>query len=189
MPGKARKSTLLVVTFVSILLLSACSEDRSNLLPGDTAAQLDANLALVQQLNRDGDCFGALNAAEEVRNQVEALGSDVDPTLRRNLLDGVTQLQIKVQDNCVEADSVPTTEPVVPETPADTGPTEPTPDQNTTGSTGPTGDTGATQPAPTPEPDPAPAPDPAPPPTPTPPDNGSGGVGPSTGGVSPRGGG
>jgi hypothetical protein len=190
MPGKPSKSTLLIVIFASILLLAGCSEDRSNLLPGDIAAQLDANLVLVEQLHRDGDCFGALNAAEEVRNQVETLGSDVDPTLRRNLLDGVTELQIKVQDNCVEADSAPTTEPVTPETPEDTGTVEPPADQNATGATGATGDTGATTP-PSPEPEPAPAPDPAPTPnpTPTPPDNGSGGVGPSTGGMSPRDGG
>jgi len=177
MPGKARKSTLLIAAIASIALLSGCGEDRSNLLPGDTARQIDANLGLVEQLVRDGICFEALNAAEEVRNEVEALGSDVDSTLRRNLLDGVTQLQIKVQDNCVEADSAPTVEPVAPgTTPQDTTPVEPVPGQSVTGATGATG--GGTQV----QPDPAPAPAPTPNPTPTPPDNGSGGVGPPTGG-------
>jgi hypothetical protein len=190
MPGKASKATLLIISLASLLLFSGCSEDRSNLLPADTAAQFDANLVLVQQLSRDGDCFGALNAAEEVRNEVEALGRDVDPTLRRNLLDGVTQLQIITQETCVEADSASTVEPVLPETPQDSGVSEPEPEPNATGSTGATGATGATdQPAPAPETDPAPTPDPAPAPTPTPPDTGSGGVGPSTGGMSPRGGG
>lgn len=177
MPGKARKSALLLAAIASIALVSGCGEDRSNLLPGDTAQQIDANLGLVEQLVRDGNCFEALNAAEEVRNEVEALGSNVDPTLRRNLLDGVTQLQIKVQDNCVETDSVPTLDPAAPgTTPRDTTAVEPAPGQNVTGATGETG--GGTQAQPEPAPEPAPTPNP----TPGPPDNGSGGVGPPTGG-------
>jgi hypothetical protein len=183
MPGKPRKTAFFPAAIAAIALLAGCGEDRSNLVPTDTAAQIDANLVLVGQLVRDGNCFEALNAAEEVRSEVEALGNDVDSTLRRNLLDGVTQLQIKVQDNCVEADSEPV-EPVVPEvTPEDTEPLEPATDQNVTGDTGATGDTGGTAPAP--EPQPAPEPEPAPEPTPTPPDNGSGGVGPTTGGIVP----
>lgn len=186
MPEKARKSALLLAAITTIALLAGCGEDRSNLVPGDAAAQIDANLVLVGQLVRDGNCFEALNAAEEVRSEVEALGSSVDSTLRRNLLDGVTQLQIKVQDNCVEADTEPVVEPLLPEvTPEEPEPVEPDPGQN---ETGPTGDTGGVTP-PEPEPEPVPEPEPAPEPTPTPPDNGSGGVGPSGGGVSPRTGG
>jgi hypothetical protein len=182
MPEKARKPSFLLAVITSIALLTGCGEDRSNLVPGDTAAQIDANLVLVGELVRDGNCFEALNAAEEVRSEVEALGSDVDSTLRRNLLDGVTQLQIKVQDNCVQADSEPEVEPLVPEvTPEDTVEPEPGPEQNATGATGATGDTAGVTP-PQPEPEPAPTPEP----TPTPPDNGSGGVGPPTGGgISP----
>lgn len=175
MPSTVRKSALLLATIASIAIFSGCGEDRSNLLPGDTAAQIDANLALVEQLVEDGNCFEALNAAEEVRTEVEALGDGVDSTLRRNLLDGVTELQIKVQDTCVEADTEPTPEPVSPEPPTDgTEPVDPDGDQNVTGATGDTGTD--PQPQPAPEPTPTPTPDPAPP------DNGSGGVGPSTGG-------
>jgi len=178
MPGKARKSALLLAVITSIALLSGCGEDRSNLIPGDTAEQIDADLVLVGQLFRDGQCFEALKASEEVRSEVEALGSDVDSTLRRNLLDGVTQLQIKVQDDCVQADSEPEAEPLVPEVaPEDTGQPESGAGQNATGTDGATGDTGDVTPS-----EPEPSPEPEPEPTPTPPDDGSGGVGPPTGG-------
>jgi hypothetical protein len=182
MPAKARKSTLLLAAVASIALLTGCGEDRSNLVPADASAQIDADLVLVGKLVRDGNCFEALSATQEVFDEVEALGNNVDGTLRRNLLDGVTQLQIKVQDNCEEADSVVPAEPVEPVTPpADTP--EPAPEENATGTTGSTGATGTTEPTTQPQPEPAPEPAPTPTPPTTPPDNGSGGVGPQTGGV------
>jgi hypothetical protein len=189
MPGKARKRSFLLAAITLVAVLAAgCGEDRSNLIPGDTAAEIDANLVLVGQLVREGDCFEALRASEEVRDEVEALGTDVDPTLRRSLLDGVTQLQIKVQDDCVQADTAPDVEPSVPEAPPeDSESPETGPGQNATGPNGDNG--GANQPQPDPQPEPEPAPRPQPEPTPeppTPPDDGSGGVGPpGGGGVSP----
>lgn len=167
---------------VSIAALTGCGEDRSNLVPDAAAKQIDSDLERVKQLVKDGDCFEALDVAEGVRDEVEALGSDVDETLRLNLLDGVTRLQIKVQDNCEEADGEPTAVTTAPDAPADDTDTS----QNTTSpvNQGPT-DTAAPQ-----EPEPTSPPAPAPTPTPTPPNNGSGGVSPpSSGGVAPPSGG
>jgi hypothetical protein len=176
MPAITLNLTLLLAAIASIGFATGCGEDRSNLVPGDTARQIDADLEQVKQLVRDGNCFEALATAEEVREVVESLGSEVDPTLRLNLLDGVTRLQIKVQDNCEEADSEPAVEVLRPDLPAeDTGAVEPEP-------TSPTGQAG-TGTTPTPEPTPEPAPVPVP--TPVPPDNGSGGVSPPTGGIAP----
>ena len=176
MPPKARNTTICLLATAAILAISGCSEDRSNLLPRATAERINSDLDEVRSLVRQGNCFDALFKAEEVRSEVEALGSGVDRVLRRNLIDGVTELQITVQDTCVEADTDPV-EPVTPE--PVTGDTT-IPDEGTTGTTGGTGDSGPTgdtgggggQPGPEPEPDP-------------PVDNGSGGVGPGTGGVGP----
>ncbi len=181
MPPKARKTILCLLASAAILAISGCGEERSNLLPPDTAERIDENLTEVRMLAREGNCFEALAAAEEVRTEVEALGSDVDDVLRRNLIDGVTELQITVQDTCVEADLDPV-EPVTPEPPVEEAPA---PDEGASGPTGNTGDTGdaedtgttgggGNQPEPQPEPEPEP-----------PVDNGSGGVGPGTGGAGP----
>lgn len=178
---KSRKTTLCVIATAVVLSLAGCGEDRSNLLPPDTAERIDSNLDQVRSLVREGNCFEALAAAEEVRSEVEALGSGVDDTLRRNLIDGVTELQIMVQDNCVEAD----TDPVEPVTPEPVPEEVPVPEEESTGSTGDTGSAGTTDGGDT-QPDPAPEPQPQPEPQPdTPPDDGSGGVGPSTGGARP----
>jgi len=175
MPTKARKSTFCLLATVALLLLSGCSEDRSNLLPTDTAERIDSSLDQVPVLVRQGQCFDALEAAQEVRTEVEALGSDVDEVLRRNLIDGVTELQITVQDNCDEAD----TDPVEPVTSEPAPEATPIPEDDTSGTTGGTGTTGGgdTQPEPAPEPEPQPDPPPV--------DNGSGGVGPQSGGARP----
>jgi hypothetical protein len=182
MPSPHRRTALCLIAIAVALATSGCGEDRSNLLPGDTASRIESNLDRVQSLVREGRCFDALDAAEEVRNDVEALGNNVDSSLRLTLLDGVTQLQITVQSTCVEADTDPTVTEPVPEAPETV---DPQPQDGTTGSTGPAGETGATGDAndggTTPEPAPKPAPEPKPKPDPVPPDNDSGGVSPSAG--------
>jgi hypothetical protein len=180
MSTKTRKAALFLIVIVAILAVSGCGEDRSNLLPKSTATQIESDLDLVRSLFREGECFKALATAEGVRNEVEALGGDVDNVLRRNLLDGVTQLQINVQDDCVQVEADPT-EAVVPE-PLPEEPANPSsgPEEDAAGTTGATGDTGGTGnngSRPEPGPEPKPIPDPKPPV-----DNGSGGVGPSAGG-------
>lgn len=177
---KTRKAAVATIAVVVLMVAAGCGEDRSNLLPRDTAQEIDAKLDEVRSLVREGNCFEALAAAEEVRTEVEALGSGVDNTLQRTLIDGVTQLQVTVQEDCVEADTAP---PVAVTPEPEPEPSEPVEPQNgggatgETGASGPTGGGGGGGGGNQTDPDPQPEPEPTPPP-----DNGSGGVGPPTGG-------
>ncbi len=180
MPSKARNAAVLLIAAIAILAASGCGEDRSNLLPVGTSERIENNLDQVRSLSGEGKCFQALAVAEQVRDEVESLGAGVDDVLKRNLLDGVTQLQITVQEECEQVDLDPA-EAVVPELlPEDPTVNAPEPEQGATGDSGTTGPTGGggNDPDSTPEPEPNPDPDP-------PVDNGSGGVGPGTGGVGP----
>lgn len=189
------KTVKTIVVSVLLALVAAgasgCGEDRSNLLPTETATQIEESLTGIQVLART-DCFRALKATKAVQKQVEGLPTSVDPNLKRSLVDGVVALQVLLSDanKCGATDT--TTEPTTPGT--DTGTT-------------PTGDTGVTTPEvtkpkkekdtgkkepeakpekpaptpkPTPEPDPAPTPE-TPPSTDPPVD-----PGPGSGGISPN---
>jgi len=80
--------------------LAACGGEDAKLLPGSTAAEIDANLDTVRQLASEGECVGAADAADQVRAQVEAL-SDVDPKLKQALERGATRLD-EVVATCEE---------------------------------------------------------------------------------------
>lgn len=95
--------------------LSACGGD-AQLLPGETAKQITANLDTVKQLAEKDDCVGAEDAAEQVSLQVDELRG-VDPKLQEALRAGATRLN-EVVANC--------TPPVVEETVEET--TTPTPE-------------------------------------------------------------
>lgn len=154
-----------------LVVIAGCGTDRSNLLSSETAAGLEAEIDQIETLVAAGECFDALDLAEGARIEVEGLRGEIDDRLRRALLDGLTQLQVVIQDECaVEAAG----EVVVEEDPAptETGGTEPEQDQQG-------GDQGGDRPRPAPEPEPEPTP------APTPPD--SGGV--SPGGTTPAPGG
>jgi hypothetical protein len=194
MPKLLRIAFALLLAAFLLAVPAGCGEDRSNLLPGDTTEEILANLDQVEALVEQGECFEALDAAEAVRGQVEALDRGVDEDLRRTLLDGVTQLQITIQDTC-DTEATTDAEPVEPD-PVELEPVDPVEPDPAGGATGDTGGNqgndqqgggnqqgggGNQQPQrPTPTPTPEPTPEPTPPPAPTPPD--SGGVGPSNGG-------
>ncbi len=205
-PPRSTRTRLRTFVAASAVILTAgvasgCGEDRSNLLPGDTANEISSNLDRVRQLAGSGDCFGALTAAQEVTRQVEGLGAGVDRRLKRSLRDGVTQLVLTVQENCEATEGTVTEEPAeVPETTTTgptgdtgTGETEETPE---TGGTGPTDRQPEDQPGNSGNPggdqgnDPG-GNQPATPPSngggngTTPGGSGTGGVGPGTGGVGP----
>ena len=72
----------------ALALVSCGSSDSDNLLPGDTASEIVANLDQVKELNADGHCTEAESAVDEVRIQVTELPSSVDPRLRRALAEG-----------------------------------------------------------------------------------------------------
>lgn len=195
-PGRGLLAALFTCLALTPFLLG-CGEDRSNLIPPETAESLLQKLNEVDRLVAEGQCFEAKEVAASAQNEVEQLDADVDPELKRSLADGVTQLQVYVGDpeKCTEAETV------IEEAPEET-------DQDETGTEGTTGETGTTdsetdtdqdtttedddreqtrpetrQP-PNRPPTPAPAPTPPPvtptnPTTPTPPSGpGSGGLGP-----------
>lgn len=192
-----RLTVISLVLIPAFAVFSGCAEDRGNLVPEQTAAEIAADIDEVQSLVDSGECFAADIAAERARSRVEALGSDVDRELKKNLIDGVTQLQVTVKERCEQDESVTGT--VAPE--GTTGTTDLAAPSGTTdrgqgsgdesgkgnekgkGGNSEGGDNGGNPaPDPDPQPDPGPTdPDPNPQP-PTDPDNGSGGVGPSTGG-------
>lgn len=107
---------LLTVFPLAILLaagLAACGAEDAQLLPGETAREITANLNTVQRLADEGDCVGAESAALQVQAQVEALGG-VDAKLKQALGRGAQRLN-EVVATCVPASSEETVEEIVPE--------------------------------------------------------------------------
>ncbi len=92
------------------LTLVACGGEDAQLLPGETAREITANLDTVQQLSDEGDCVGAESAAQQVGEQIEAL-QGVDRKLKRALEDGAARLE-EVISGCEES----TTEAIAPAT-------------------------------------------------------------------------
>jgi hypothetical protein len=88
--------------------LASCGGGDADLLPGDTAREITANLDAVEDLANSGDCAGAQSAAQQVRDQIEALGG-VDGQLKQALRDGADRLN-EVVESCVET----TTEAISP---------------------------------------------------------------------------
>lgn len=76
---------------------AGCGEEDAQLLPGETAREITANLNSVQLLADEGDCVGAQSAALQVSEQVEALGA-VDPKLKQALREGAARLNAVVAD-------------------------------------------------------------------------------------------
>lgn len=175
---RALKRTLAVALVAALpLVLAGCQEDRSNLLPEDSTERIESEISKIRTQVGEGLCFEALRAAKNIEEEINALGPAIDPNLLTTLRDGVTQLQIKIQDECDPAVADEVLEPVeeveqVEEVVPPSGATTPAPD----GEGGQGGD------GQQPQPEPAPEPTPTPTPTPTPPPDNSGGVSPSASG-------
>lgn len=86
--------------------ISACGEENTQLLPGETAREITANLNSVQLLADEGDCIGAESAALQVSEQVEAVG-EVDPKLKQALREGATRLNEVVAGCDEELEAIP----------------------------------------------------------------------------------
>jgi hypothetical protein len=111
--GRLSASLLaLFLASATALGLVACgSSGSADLLPGKTAGEITENLDAVKELSGEGECIGAENEAQEVSNQVDALGG-VDKDLKRALREGAERLAQVVED-CEEAPEVEETSPAI----------------------------------------------------------------------------
>lgn len=91
---------LLAATLLALALPACGSGGEAELLPGETAEQIKANLGLVEELVAAGDCVGAENAAAAVSDQVAAL-EGVDAELVTALEQGAARLN-EVVGECDE---------------------------------------------------------------------------------------
>jgi hypothetical protein len=87
-------------TAAAFWTVSCGGGEDAKLLPGTTAREITENLDRVKQFASAGDCVGAADAAQEVSNQVEALGG-VDAKLKEALQRGAGRLD-EVVTTCDE---------------------------------------------------------------------------------------
>jgi hypothetical protein len=116
MPRLALPSLAVGFTAAAALALVACGGEDAQLLPGETAREITANLDTVQQLADEGDCLGAESAAQQVGEQIETL-KGVDDKLKRALESGAVRLE-EVIAGCEESSTeaiAPATIPAEPE--------------------------------------------------------------------------
>jgi hypothetical protein len=106
MPRAVASLLALALAGAAAIALSACGEEDAQLLPGETAREITANLDSVQLLADEGDCVGAESAALQVSEQVEALG-EVDPKLKQALEEGTARLNEVVAGCEEELEAIP----------------------------------------------------------------------------------
>jgi outer membrane biosynthesis protein TonB len=112
--GRSRALPIVLSLAIAAALgLVACgSGSDADLLPGDTASEINSNLDQVEQLANEGDCLGASDAAQAVSLQVEEL-SGVDAKLKQALQEGATRLNEVVagcEEAAIEEETVPSIE-------------------------------------------------------------------------------
>ncbi len=92
---------VLALGAVAAMALTSCgSGGGAELLPGDTAKEINSNLDQVKTLAEEGECIGAEDAARQVSAQVDALGG-VDKRLKQALREGAARLN-EVVAGCEE---------------------------------------------------------------------------------------
>jgi outer membrane biosynthesis protein TonB len=114
-------SIALAFAVAAAATLSACGSEKADLLPGETASEINANLDLVETLVDEGDCVGAANAATAVGEQVEAL-TGVNEELKEALTKGANRLNeviVECDEAVEEEDTTETVEPDEEEREAD----------------------------------------------------------------------
>jgi hypothetical protein len=95
----------LAVAVVAALGLVACGDGSADLLPGNSASEINSNLDLVQQQANEGECIGAAAAAQEVSAEIDALGG-VDKELKQTLREGAARLN-ELVTQCEEDEEEP----------------------------------------------------------------------------------
>jgi outer membrane biosynthesis protein TonB len=116
---------ILLLALASAVILVGCGSDES--IPEESARPLLDRLDEVERAVSEGECEGALDSANLLREQVGdgeqgVLPEDVDPEVQEQLEAGATQLVDLVHRECVPAE-----EPEEPEEPAPP-PVEPPPE-------------------------------------------------------------
>jgi len=90
--GRLRAATLLFAALAAGLLLAACgSSDKSELLPGTTASQIESNLDQVRSNVQEGNCEAAEDAVAAVSTEIDEL-QKVDKELKAALKHGAAKL-------------------------------------------------------------------------------------------------
>lgn len=106
MPRLPASSLVLAIAALAAFGLTACGEEDAQLLPGETAREITANLDTVQQLSDEGDCVGAESAVQQVGEQIEAV-EGVDRKLKQALEEGAARLEeVIVECEEVETESI-----------------------------------------------------------------------------------
>lgn len=111
--GRSRALPIVLALAIAATLgLVACGGGSdAELLPGDTASEINSNLDQVEQLVNEGDCLGASDAAQAISLQVEELGG-VDAKLKQALQEGAARLNEVVSgcEETTEEETVPSIE-------------------------------------------------------------------------------
>jgi septal ring-binding cell division protein DamX len=110
---RARVLSIALAAGAALGLVACGGGGDANLLPGDTASEINANLDRVEELAGEGDCVGASEAAQSVSLQVEELGG-VDAQLKQALQEGAARLS-EVVASCEEATTEEETVPAIEE--------------------------------------------------------------------------
>jgi hypothetical protein len=94
--GRLRAATLLLAALAAGLLLAACgSSDKSELLPGTTAKQIESNLDQVRSSVAEENCEAAEDAVAAVTTEIDEL-QKVDKELKAALKQGAAKLSVVV---------------------------------------------------------------------------------------------
>jgi hypothetical protein len=135
--GRALPHLIALLLGVATALAIGCG-DRSNLIPGDAAAELKAQLAAAKAAVDSGDCPTAEAAIDRASARYQELPASVDDRLKSRVGEGIRALRRTAPKDCQAAQTQTET------TPTDTTPTEtltqttPTETQTTTTVTTPT---------------------------------------------------
>jgi hypothetical protein len=112
-PHSARPLLAAALAAASLWLVACGGGEDAQLLPGETAREITANLDSVKQLSDEGDCLGAESAAGQVSEQIEAL-TGVDRRLKQALQAGAARLNEVIAECEEESEAVAPAE-VAPE--------------------------------------------------------------------------
>lgn len=102
---RSRSASLALLAIGAAVVFASCGEEDAQLLPGETAREITANLNAVQDLADEGDCIGAEAAAEQVSEQIDEL-TGVDAKLKQALEAGAARLNeviVECEESSTEA--------------------------------------------------------------------------------------